>query len=100
VLGSLASYLFYHLLPVYGYKATVLACVIISLPITFVLANLFTKYVDVPSIIFSKQIGDFLLNKNLFQEKFSGWIPARLNAAGGFLKRAPLEDIVDEPGDG
>lgn len=101
VLGSLASYIFYRLLPGQGYKAAVLASVAVSLPVTFVIANLFTKYVDSPSIAFSKQAGDFLLNKNFFQDKINSRFSENYNYMNTLIRKRLLGNgnIVDEQSD-
>jgi peptidoglycan/LPS O-acetylase OafA/YrhL len=96
VLGSLASYIFYRLLPTHGYRVATLACVVISVPLTFVVASLFTRYVDSPSIVFSKKAGNFLLSEQLFQEKLRSLLVFGRNLTAGLLKKYPQEDIADE----
>jgi hypothetical protein len=66
------------------------------LPVTFVIANLFTRYVDSPSIVFSKQAGDFLLNIDLFQEKLSKRIIVWRDLIASTIKRQSVDNILDE----
>ena len=65
IMGSFSSYVFIHLLPHYGYKPAVLGACLLGLPVTFLVASLYAKLVDVPSIAASKRLGNSLLNGKL-----------------------------------
>jgi peptidoglycan/LPS O-acetylase OafA/YrhL len=60
VLTTVGCFLFVHLFPHFGYKLAVLGSVAFALPLTFVVAGAYTRWVDVRSIALSKQIGNYL----------------------------------------
>lgn len=68
ILGSLSSYLFLHLLPVIGYKSTLVIVFPVGLGLSFVVANAYTRWVDVPSVGLAKQIGDYLLRGSVLSD--------------------------------
>jgi peptidoglycan/LPS O-acetylase OafA/YrhL len=77
VMGSLACFLFSSLLPHVGYKLTLILVFIPSMIVTFVVASLYTRYVDQPSIAFSKRIGNILMGDAFSLPQFKLPIPKR-----------------------
>lgn len=68
-LGSLASFLFNHLIWRIGYGPAFLASFIPTLAITLVASHFYTKYVDDRAILISRSVGNYLLSdKKLFKE--------------------------------
>ncbi|MGZ6005784.1 MAG: acyltransferase family protein [Candidatus Saccharimonadales bacterium] len=65
IMGSFASYVFVHLLPRTGYKLGFVLTFLPSLAVTFAVAMVYTRLVDIPSIAVSKKIGNFLVNGQL-----------------------------------
>jgi peptidoglycan/LPS O-acetylase OafA/YrhL len=62
-LCSVSSIIFNELYPRVGYKASVAAVFLISMPVILVLSTLFAKYIDEPAIKISKSIGVWLLGR-------------------------------------
>ena len=90
VLGSLASFVFYKLYPVYGYRPALLATLIIAWPVTFGVASLFTRYVDVSAIVVSKKVGSRIVSDQSLLVELKKF--GRLHLPG---KLNPLKPIVD-----
>jgi peptidoglycan/LPS O-acetylase OafA/YrhL len=88
VMSSLASFVFYKIYPLYGYRFALLATFAIAWPVTFGLASLFTRYVDVPAIALSKKIGNRLVSDQPLRFE---WKSKRLRLPG---KLNPLKPIV------
>jgi peptidoglycan/LPS O-acetylase OafA/YrhL len=61
VMGSFASILFNMLMPRYGYGTSILLMALPTICVTFLIAILYTRYVDQPSIRWSKNIGNWLM---------------------------------------
>jgi peptidoglycan/LPS O-acetylase OafA/YrhL len=70
VMSSLGCYIFYRIEPAYGYKVALFSTCFIALPVTFLVASAFTRFVDVPSIAFSKKIGNRLVSSNTLVPNF------------------------------
>jgi hypothetical protein len=64
ILGSLASTLYMYLVPIAGMRAALFVLVPISLTVTFILASIYTKYIDDVSIKLSKLFGDWVTAKH------------------------------------
>jgi peptidoglycan/LPS O-acetylase OafA/YrhL len=71
VMSSLASYIFYRLVPEIGYKGGLLITCVISLSVTFLVASAFTRYVDVTAISISKRIGNWLVSGDSLMPSFT-----------------------------
>jgi peptidoglycan/LPS O-acetylase OafA/YrhL len=101
VLGSLASYLFVQLLPRYGYIAAFGTTFVVGLPLSFLIASAYTRWVDVPAIALSKRLGNYLLEGNIFHDLRR----RRLRAVRRGFGRAPnsaaetalAEQLTDAP---
>lgn len=65
VLGSLACFIFNHLVWKIGYKEAFLTCFFVAVPITLLISQLYTKLVDIPAINLSKKLGNTILTRDL-----------------------------------
>lgn len=88
VLSSLASFVFYKMYPSYGYKLALVATFAIAWPVTFGIASIFTRYIDVSAIVWSKKIGNRLVSDQSLRFE---WNSKRLRLPG---KLNPLKPIV------
>ncbi|HWB39282.1 MAG TPA: acyltransferase [Candidatus Saccharimonadales bacterium] len=68
VIGTLASYIFTRLYGADGFKAALVGSIVVTLPLTFVVAHFYTRLVDIPAIALSKRIGNYLLEGNLLSD--------------------------------
>lgn len=64
VLGSFASIMFNRLYPHLGYSRSIAITFPVAVVATFVIAHLYTRFVDMPSIVLSKRIGALLIGDN------------------------------------
>lgn len=96
VMGTLASFIFYRLLPGYGYKLAVVATAAISLPVTIIFADFYTRWVDLPSIALSKKVGDKLLYGNLRLESPKRLLVAISDKIPALGTSVEIEDVPED----
>jgi len=92
LIGTVASYLFVKIYPVYGYKLALPVATIATFPLSIIGAHFYTKWLDVPSIVLSKRIGNYLLRGDLL-----GDLLRRLQQLGQLFhppKRLPSAENV------
>jgi peptidoglycan/LPS O-acetylase OafA/YrhL len=95
IMSSLSSYVFIRILPVYGNRLAGLSAVLIGLPVTFLAASLYTKWIDIPSIAISKSLGNILLNGKLPQKAWKRHFLTGLRIINP-LKKIVAEEVVVE----
>jgi peptidoglycan/LPS O-acetylase OafA/YrhL len=61
VLGTVGCYLFNHLVWRIGYGEAAIVATGVALPLTFGVSSLYTNYVDLKSIAFSKRVSTYVL---------------------------------------
>lgn len=65
ILGSLACFIFNHLVLRIGYIDAFLTSFFITIPVTLVIARFYTKLVDIPAINLSRLLGGAIMTQNL-----------------------------------
>lgn len=62
IIYSLSAYIFSYLYPHFGYMTSFFVMIIVSVPVIFGVADLYARFIDMPSIAWSKRIGSWLIS--------------------------------------
>jgi peptidoglycan/LPS O-acetylase OafA/YrhL len=89
IMGSVACFIFSHLAAAHSYGLALLAAVVVSLPISFVVAHFYAKYVDAQAVGLSKRWGNALIDTDFtFSGLHYGRLVRRLCEA---MQKQPVE---------
>jgi peptidoglycan/LPS O-acetylase OafA/YrhL len=80
IMGSLGSLLFATLFPAFSFIASFIVTFIVSMTATLVAAALYTRYVDQPSIVLSKYLGNKMIGAQPQPQPMPAQSPAHMEA--------------------
>jgi peptidoglycan/LPS O-acetylase OafA/YrhL len=91
ILGSLASYLFTVILPHAGYVAATTVAFTVSVSISLIVATFYTRWVDMPSINISRQLGNYLVSGDMLGDARKAFGKLRIPRTARLARTLPPE---------